>query len=117
MDPRRSSACSRRGTCGRVRRPLSRLPRWSLRRETTAPVHRYNDGCCGASMSDETEKSGRRRLDPKLLEILVCPLTKTSLDYDSERQELISRAAGLAYPIRDGIPIMLPAEARKLDES
>jgi len=68
-------------------------------------------------MSDETEKSDRRRLDPKLLEILVCPLTKTSLDYDAERQELISRAAGLAYPIRDGIPIMLPEEARKLDES
>jgi uncharacterized protein YbaR (Trm112 family) len=68
-------------------------------------------------MSDEAEKSGRRMVDPKLLEILVCPLTKTSLDYDAERQELISRAAGLAYPIRDGIPIMLPEEARKLDES
>jgi uncharacterized protein YbaR (Trm112 family) len=68
-------------------------------------------------MSDEPEKSGRRSLDPKLLEILVCPLTKTSLDYDAERQELISRAAGLAYPIRDGIPIMLPEEARKLDGS
>jgi uncharacterized protein YbaR (Trm112 family) len=68
-------------------------------------------------MSDEPEKSGRRMVDPKLLEILVCPLTKTSLDYDAERQELISRAAGLAYPIRDGIPIMLPQEARKLDES
>jgi len=67
-------------------------------------------------MSDEPEKSGRRMIDPKLLEILVCPLTKTSLDYDAERQELISRAAGLAYPIRDGIPIMLPEEARKLDE-
>jgi uncharacterized protein len=68
-------------------------------------------------MSDEPEKSARRMVDPKLLEILVCPLTKTSLDYDAERQELISRAAGLAYPIRDGIPIMLPEEARKLDES
>jgi uncharacterized protein YbaR (Trm112 family) len=68
-------------------------------------------------MSDEPERSGRRSLDPKLLEILVCPLTKTSLDYDAERQELISRAAGLAYPIRDGIPIMLPEEARKLDGS
>jgi len=68
-------------------------------------------------MSDEPEKSGRRTVDPKLLEILVCPLTKTSLDYDAEQQELISRAAGLAYPIRDGIPIMLPEEARKLDES
>ena len=53
-------------------------------------------------------------VDPKLLEILVCPLTKTSLDYDAERQELISRAAGLAYPIRDGIPIMLVDEARPL---
>ena len=66
-------------------------------------------------MSNEPEGSDERRLDPKLLEILVCPLTKTSLDYDAERQELISRAAGLAYPIRDGIPIMLPDEARKLD--
>jgi uncharacterized protein len=54
-------------------------------------------------------------VDPKLLEILVCPLTKTTLDYDAERQELISRAAKLAYPIRDGIPIMLPEEARPLD--
>ena len=66
-------------------------------------------------MTDASERGGMRRLDPKLLEILVCPLTKTSLDYDAERQELISRAAGLAYPIRDGIPIMLPDEARKLD--
>jgi len=55
-------------------------------------------------------------IDPKLLEILVCPLTKTVLEYDAERQELISRAARLAYPIRDGIPIMLPEEARALDE-
>lgn len=59
---------------------------------------------------------GERRVDPKLLEILVCPLTKTALDYDAKRQELISRAAGLAFPIRDGIPIMLPEEARKLDD-
>jgi uncharacterized protein YbaR (Trm112 family) len=62
-----------------------------------------------------TEHDKAARLDPKLLEILVCPLTKTPLSYDAERQELISRAAGLAYPIRDGIPIMLPDEARKLD--
>ncbi len=55
-------------------------------------------------------------IDPKLLEMLVCPVTKTTLEYDRERQELISRAAKLAYPIRDGIPIMLPEEARKLDE-
>jgi uncharacterized protein len=54
--------------------------------------------------------------DPKLLEILVCPLTRTILRYDSERQELISRAAGLAYPIRGGLPIMLAAEARELSE-
>ncbi len=50
--------------------------------------------------------------DPKLLERLVCPVTKTRLIYDAERQELVSRAAGLAYPIRDGIPIMLAEEAR-----
>jgi len=54
-------------------------------------------------------------VDPKLLEILVCPLTKTTLRYDRARQELISDAAQLAYPIRDGIPIMLPEEARPLD--
>ena len=57
-----------------------------------------------------------RRIDPKLLEILVCPLTKEPLFYDAERQELISRAARLAYPIRDGIPIMLVEEARSLDD-
>ena len=55
-------------------------------------------------------------LDPKLLEILVCPMTKEALEYDAAAQELISRRAGLAYPIRDGIPIMLPDEARRLDE-
>jgi uncharacterized protein YbaR (Trm112 family) len=54
-------------------------------------------------------------VDPKLLEILVCPLTKGQLEFDSGRQELISRKAKLAYPIRDGIPIMLPEEARKID--
>ena len=54
-------------------------------------------------------------VDPKLLEILVCPLTKGPLEYDSEKQELISRSAKLAYPIRAGIPIMLPEEARRLD--
>ena len=54
-------------------------------------------------------------VDPKLLEILVCPLTKTPLEYDQQKQELISRAAKLAYPIRDGIPIMLPEEARQIE--
>ena len=52
--------------------------------------------------------------DPKLLEILVCPVTKGLLIYDREKQELVSRQAGLAYPIRDGIPIMLRDEAREL---
>ncbi len=56
------------------------------------------------------------RIDPKLLELLVCPLTKETLEYDAARQELISRRAKLAYPIRDGIPIMLPEEARQLTE-
>ena len=54
-------------------------------------------------------------VDPKLLEILVCPLTKGPLEYDAAKQELISRSAKLAYPIRDGIPIMLADEARRLD--
>jgi len=54
-------------------------------------------------------------LDPRLLEILVCPVTKGALEYDRTAGELISRTAGLAYPIRDGIPIMLPDEARVLE--
>ena len=54
--------------------------------------------------------------DPKLLEILVCPLTKTTLIYDREHQELLSKAAGLAYPVRNGVPIMLPGEARALSD-
>jgi uncharacterized protein YbaR (Trm112 family) len=58
-----------------------------------------------------------RSVDPKLLEILVCPLTKGPLIYDAERQELISRQAGVAYPIRDGIPIMLVDEARPLEDA
>jgi uncharacterized protein len=55
--------------------------------------------------------------DPKLLEVLVCPLTKAPLEYDAARQELISRQAKLAFPIREGIPIMLVDEARKLDDA
>ena len=55
-------------------------------------------------------------IDPRLLEILVCPLSKTTLEYDRARQELISRAARLAYPIREGIPIMVPDEARILED-
>ena len=59
--------------------------------------------------------SSATEIDPKLLEILVCPVTKGSLSYDRENQELISDKAGLAYPIRDGIPIMLADEAREID--
>ena len=55
-------------------------------------------------------------VDPKLLEILVCPLTKGPLVYDAQKQELFSKRAGLAYPIRDGIPIMLADEARQLTD-
>ena len=57
----------------------------------------------------------KRKVDRKLLELLVCPVTKTTLEYDEANQELISRAAKLAYPIRNGIPIMLVDEARPLD--
>ena len=54
-------------------------------------------------------------VDPRLLEVLVCPVTRGKLTYDRERQELVSRGAKLAFPIRDGVPIMLPEEARALD--
>ncbi len=57
------------------------------------------------------------KIDPKLLEILVCPLTKGPLRYDVDAGELISEQAGLAYPVRDGIPIMLVDEARKIDDA
>jgi uncharacterized protein YbaR (Trm112 family) len=60
--------------------------------------------------------STQREADPKLLEMMVCPLTKMPLHYDRQRQELVSRTARLAYPIRDGIPIMLPDEARELGD-
>jgi uncharacterized protein YbaR (Trm112 family) len=67
-------------------------------------------------MADETPKPAAAPIDPRLLEILVCPRTKTSLIYDEARQELVSRAARLAYPIREGIPIMLEDEARALND-
>tara|TARA_B100000686_G_scaffold349766_1_gene443924 strand:- start:250 stop:456 length:207 start_codon:yes stop_codon:yes gene_type:complete len=56
-------------------------------------------------------------INPKLLEILVCPITKSELIYDREKQELVSKMAGLAYPIKEGIPIMLPEEARIIDDN
>lgn len=63
-------------------------------------------------MSENKEKS----VDPRLLEVLVCPVTKSTLRYDREKQELISDSAKLAYPIRDGVPIMLPEEAREIED-
>jgi uncharacterized protein YbaR (Trm112 family) len=70
-------------------------------------------------MSHESEfaVTDAPQIDAKLLELLVCPLTKSVLRYDAERQELISSAARLAYPIRNGIPIMLPDEARHIEDS
>ena len=81
------------------------------------------DGCATATATAKPEKHAYEfqperlegTVDPKLLEILVCPLTKGPLEFDAAKQELISRSAKLAYPIRDGIPIMLPEEARKID--
>lgn len=60
-------------------------------------------------------KPGEAKIDPKLLELLACPLTKGPLTWDPARSELVSRVAKLAYPVRDGIPIMLPSEARSID--
>ncbi len=65
---------------------------------------------------NEPEQKPALPTDPGLLELLVCPLTKTSLQYDADRQELISRAARLAFPIRDGIPVLLEDEARALED-
>lgn len=64
----------------------------------------------------KTQPAEKTAIDPRLLEIIVCPLSKTVLQYDAASQELVSRAARLAFPIRDGIPILLPEEARKIDE-
>jgi uncharacterized protein YbaR (Trm112 family) len=79
----------------------------------------------GAALMSETGQPGEARpmanatqergIDPKLLELLVCPVTKATLDYDAVNNELVSHAAKLAYPIRDGIPIMLPEEARHIE--
>ena len=67
-----------------------------------------------AMLNSEAERDTLKGIDPRLLEILVCPLTRSGLEYDRDAGELISYAAGLAFPIRDGIPIMLPDEARVL---
>jgi uncharacterized protein len=67
-----------------------------------------------SAIPNRVEQTRSLGLDPKMLELLVCPVTKGPLEYDAVRQELVSRSAKLAYPIRDGIPIMLADEARKL---
>ena len=69
----------------------------------------------GMSEPQTGDQDNRAAIDRKLLDILVCPLTKGPLEYDPRRQELISRSAKLAYPIRDGVPIMLPEEARPIE--
>jgi uncharacterized protein YbaR (Trm112 family) len=69
-----------------------------------------------ASQTESRHPVKTQLTDPKLLELLVCPLTKQPLSYSSTNQELISKSAGLAYPIRDGIPIMLHQEARELSD-
>jgi hypothetical protein len=74
------------------------------------------DNISAAERNPAPERNPANAVDPKLLEILVCPLTKGTLRYDRDKQELISREAGLAYPIRDGIPIMLVDEARQLTD-
>lgn len=63
-----------------------------------------------------TQTAPSAEVDPRLLEILVCPVTHGTLEYDRDKAELISRSARLAYPIRDGVPVMLPEEARELGE-
>lgn len=68
------------------------------------------------TQTTSTERAAAGEVDPKLLEILVCPVTRDTLRFDKEKQELVSKAARLAYPIRDGIPIMLPEEARQLSD-
>ena len=82
--------------------------------ETDKPAAAGGDKGSGDTAKGE-DAPAARPFDPKLLEILVCPLTKTSLDYDAQRQELISRAARLAFPIRGGIPFLVREEARQLD--
>jgi len=68
-------------------------------------------------MTEETSENPPHDVDPKLLEILVCPVTRGPLTYDRKAEELISKSAQLAYPIRDGVPIMLADEARELSDA
>ena len=70
----------------------------------------------GASDAAKAPAKGEEHVDPRLLELLVCPLTKTRLQYDSEKRELISKAAGLAFPVKDGVPLMIVEAARQLED-
>ncbi len=81
-----------------------------------APQTAPQAGPEGVSPPPASSEAGAAEVDPRLLEILVCPLTKTRLRYDRERRELVSKAAGLAYPIRDGVPMMTMEAARQLDD-
>ena len=92
---------------------LIAITEFELARTSGAPPRAAMSGQGDAPSSGDPPPA--LRIDPRLLEILVCPLTKTTLEYDGARQELVSRAARLAFPIRDGIPIMIPEEARTLD--
>src|SRR4051812_5015060 len=124
MDRRRNRRCSKRLTSKGAPRSWSRSPKSSWQKARTTVRRSCSDSGSNtvagrATMRPQSETNMTDRpassVDPKLLEILVCPLTKGPLEYDREKQELISRSAKLAYPIRDGIPIMLPEEARRLD--
>src|SRR3546814_12775880 len=103
------------GTVASERRDAS----WERSSHGTAPAvggEREAKHPLARAHESRTEAMNHHTVDPKLLEILVCPLTKGPLEYAAEAQELISRQARLAYPIRDGIPIMLVDEARQLDD-
>jgi len=71
----------------------------------------------GNGDADATQDARASGVDPRLLELLICPVTRAPLEYDRAAGELISRKAGLAYPIRDGLPVLVEAEARPLDEA
>jgi len=79
-------------------------------------IETMNDTLSSDAAPDTASGAPANEPDPRLLEILVCPVTRGALVYDRERQELISRAAGLAYPVRDGFPIMIPDDARELTD-
>ena len=80
------------------------------------PIDRPSGQPGSEAAAAQAETVQPARFDPKLVEILICPVTRTTLAYDAARQELVSRAARLAFPIRDGVPILVREEARSLDE-